>query len=134
MAAAAAVLAAFAGTARSDDGSMLLELNKLEAQGSGCRAYIVVTNKTPQAYPVFKLDLIQFQPDGLIGRRFAIDLGPIKADKRVVKLFDMENTACDQIGSFLINDVLECQVDKDPKPDCLAEISTSSLTKAQFTK
>lgn len=132
--ATAALIGAFAGTVRGDDASLLVELNKLEPQGTGCRAYIVVTNNQSQAYPVFKLDLIQFQPDGLIGRRFAIDLGPIKPQKRLVKLFDMENTPCDQIGSFLINDVVDCQVEQQPKPDCLALIKPSSLAKAQLTK
>ena len=48
----------------------------------------------------------------MIGRRFAVDLGPLKADKRsVVKLFDIDGTACDQVGSFLINDVMECKAE-----------------------
>ena len=34
------------------------------------------------------------QPDGVIGRRFALDLGPLKAQKRSVKMFDLD-TPCD---------------------------------------
>jgi hypothetical protein len=128
------VLPAIDGTAQAEQGTLSVELNKLEPQEHGCRAYLVVTNKGATAYQALKLDIVLFQPDGVIGRRFAIDLGPLKPDKRTVKLFDIENTPCDQVGSLLINDVLECKGDSGPIPDCLAEITASALTKVQLTK
>jgi hypothetical protein len=120
--------------AQAESDALSVELNKLESQYNVCRAFLVVMNKSTTTYQVLKLDLVLFQPDGVIGRRFAIDLGPLKSDKRTVKLFDIDATPCDQVGSFLINDVLECKAESGPIPDCLAEITTSSLTKAQFTK
>jgi hypothetical protein len=123
------------GTASgAEPGGLSVELNKLEPQERGCRAYVVVTNKTSTAYQALKLDLVLFQTDGVIGRRFAIDLGPLKPDKRTVKLFDLDATPCDQVGSFLINDVLECKTESEPITDCLAGITPTSLTKAQMTK
>jgi hypothetical protein len=122
------------GAAHAEQGSMSVQLNKVEPQGQGCRTYFVVTNKGAAAYEVLKLDLIVFRPDGVIGRRFAADLGPIKPNKRTVKLFDLDDTSCDQIGSILINEVLDCKVDDTQKPDCLADITASSLAKAQLTK
>lgn len=119
--------------ASAEDASVAIELNKLEPQGQSCRAYFVVTNKTT-AYDALKLDLVLFRPDGVIGRRFAVDLGPLKADKRSVKLFDIEGTACDQVGSFLINDVMECKAESGPVADCLKNISVSSLTNVQLNK
>jgi hypothetical protein len=133
-AATALMVLASVGSVQAEGGSLLIELNKLESQDKGCRAYVVVTNKNSKAYQILKLDLIVFQPDGVIGRRFAIDLGPIKSDKRVVKLFDIDNAPCDQIGSFLINDVLECKVEENEQSDCLADITASSITKTQLTK
>lgn len=123
------------GTASgAEPGGLSVELNKLEPQERGCRAYVVVTNKSATAYQVLKLDLVLFQTDGVIGRRFAIDLGPLKPDKRTVKLFDLDATPCDQVGSFLINDVLECKAEPEPTTDCLGSITPTSLTKAQLTK
>lgn len=121
------------GPALAQDASIAIELNKLEPQGQGCRAYFVVTNKGT-AYQAFKLDLVLFRPDGVIGRRFAVDLGPLKADKRSVKLFDIDGTACDQVGSFLINDVMECKPESGPASDCLKDISASTLTNVQLNK
>jgi len=122
------------GAARAEQGAMSVQLNKVEAQGKGCRTYFVITNKSAATYKVLKLDLIVFRPDGVIGRRFAADLGPIKPNKRTVKLFDLDDTSCDQIGSILINDVLDCKVGDAQEADCLADITPSSLAKAQLTK
>jgi hypothetical protein len=122
------------GAAKAEQGSVSIELNKLEPQGQGCRAYFVVGNKTSTAYQELKLDLVLFRPDGVIGRRFAVDLGPLKPDKKSVKLFDIEGTACDQVGSFLINDVMECKSDTGPIADCLKDIGVSTLTNVQLNK
>ena len=133
----ASVIAAslfFASVAAAEDGSISIELNKLEAQGQTCRAYVVVTNKSDKEYQSLNLDLVLFRPDGVIGRRFAINLAPLKPDKRTVKLFDIDETPCDQVGSVLINDVLECKTASGPVDDCLKDISVSTLTKVQLTK
>lgn len=122
------------GAAHAEQGTLSVQLNKLEPQGQGCRTYFVVTNKGDDAYEVLKLDLIVFRPDGVIGRRFAADLGPIKPNKHTVKQFDLGETPCDQFGSVLMNDVLDCKVGDTQRPDCLADITPSSLAGAQFIK
>jgi hypothetical protein len=124
----------FAIGAVAEPAALSVELNKLEPQGGGCRAYLVVTNEGATQYQSLKLDLVLFQPDGVIGRRFAIDLAPLKASKRTVKLFDLDGIICDQIGSLLINDVVECKSDAGPLDDCLAAMTVKSLTAVQLTK
>ncbi|MGH1419113.1 MAG: hypothetical protein ACRBCJ_09690 [Hyphomicrobiaceae bacterium] len=112
-----------------------VELNKLETLKSGCRAYIVVNNASQTKFKTLKLELALFRPDGIIGRRVAIDLAPLRAKKRTVKLFDMDGIACDQVGSILINDVLECSKQGGgEEPDCLGRLSASSRTKAELLK
>lgn len=131
---AVAALCLGALPAASEPKAFSVELNKLEAQGAGCRAYVVVQNDDDTPYQTFKLDLVLFQQDGVIGRRFAMDLGPLKAKKRTVKLFDLDNMACDKIGSFLINDVVECKSDTGPVENCLAGMTVKSLTSVQLSK
>lgn len=114
--------------------SLSVELNKLEPQGTGCRAFIVVQNDTATQFQTVKLDLVLFQQDGVIGRRVAIDLAPIKAQKRSVKLFDLADMPCEKIGSFLINDVVECKAETGPLDDCLAGLTVKSLTSVQLSK
>ena len=126
--------AAGAAPASAATGSTTLELNKLETYDKGCRAYMVVNNGSEATYQSFKLDLVLFQSDGVIGRRFALDLAPLKPQKKTVKLFDLEGIACDKIGSFLINDVLECKSEAGPAQDCLQHLKTSTLTNVQLSK
>jgi len=114
--------------------AIAIELNKLEPQGDQCRAYLVIQNKGDLDYSELKLDLVLFRPDQVIARRFAVELAPLKPNKRTVKLFDLEDTACSDVGSFLINDVMECKTASGPLPDCLQNIGVSSLSDVQLTK
>lgn len=122
--------------APTDNGGegITLELNKLEKSDKGCRAYVVVSNTTQTTYETYKLDLVLFQSDGVIGRRLALDLSPVRPDKRTVKLFDLEGTKCDEIGSFLINDVLDCRTSAGTASNCLANLKVKSLTKVEISK
>lgn len=131
---AVALVLSSLGAATAEEGNIAIELNKLEAHDKDCRAYFVIDNKNDTSYDTLKLDLVLFRPDGVIGQRFAVELAPLKAKKRTVKLFDVSGTACDQVGSFLINDVMECKADTGDVPDCLQEISVSSRTDNQLTK
>lgn len=114
--------------------ALTVELNKLELQGNGCRAYVVVQNDDDISYKAFKLDLVLFQTDGIIGRRFAMDLAPLKPKKRTVKLFDLDDIACDKIGSFLINDVVDCKSETGGMENCLAGMTVKSLGNVELSK
>jgi hypothetical protein len=120
--------------ASADKPSISLELNKLESSGGNCRAYLMVNNESKTGFKALKLDLVLFQNDGVIGRRFAVDLAPVRPSKRSVKLFDIDGTSCDSIGSFLINDVLECEPETSEIDDCLAALNPSSLSQVKLTK
>ena len=118
----------------SETSGVQLELNKLESSDKGCRAYIVVNNPAETSYQSYKIDLVLFQTDGVIGKRFSIDLAPLKAKKKSVKLFEIDAIKCDRIGSFLINDVMDCKADAGPVPGCLDHLKTSTLTNVQLSK
>ena len=120
--------------AQQDQDTISVELNKLEPSEKGCRAYIVISNTSSTAYDAFKLDLVMFKTDGIIGRRFALNLAPMLPSKRTVKLFDLDDTKCEDIGNFLVNDVLECRAGDQASEDCLARLKVSSLTKADISK
>lgn len=133
--AAAALVALLSGPpVAAAEETIAIELNKLEPQGDQCRAYLVIQNKGDTDFSELKLDLVLFKPDGVIGRRFAVELAPLKANKRTVKLFDLEATPCTDVGSFLINDVMECKTEAGPVTDCLQNISVSTLTDVQLQK
>ena len=122
------------GQSGPQPGATALELNKLEPYEKGCRAYMVVNNGSDATFQSYKLDLVLFQSDGVIGRRFALDLAPLKPQKKTVKLFELDGVGCDKIGSFLVNEVMECKTDAGPQADCLQKLTTSTLTNVQISK
>lgn len=111
-----------------------VELNKLETQQSSCRAFLVIDNQSEKSYDILKLDLVLFQTDGIIGRRFALDLAPIKGKKRSVKLFDLDGVKCESIGSFLINDIMECKSGGADENACLDRLALSTRSSVQLSK
>ncbi len=130
-------LAALAGAAYSQAvqaPTLGLELNKLIPAENGCRMLMVVDNRSGGALSVIKLDLVFFQPDGIIGKRIVLDLAPVRAAKRGVKAFDIDRLQCDGIGSILINDVIDCRADSGPASDCLNRLRTTSLSGVELTK
>ena len=84
-----------------------LELNTAESADDHCRLTFVIENKNQQAIDSIKLDLVTFNPDGIVQRRMVIDMGPVRADKTTVKTFSIEG-GCNQVGSILVNDVTAC--------------------------
>lgn len=111
-----------------------VELNKLATTSNRCEAYVVVNN--PNAFAIDKLlvEMIMFRTDGVIGNRFAVNLAPLRKTKRTVKVFPVPGVQCDEIGSFLINDVMECRTGASDIDDCISGLNLSALTKAGFMK
>lgn len=110
-----------------------LELNKLETTDKGCRAVVVVNNQSDTAYQTLKLELVMFE-GGVFTRRIAVDLAPIRPQKRSVKLFELDGIACDKITELLINDVMDCKTDAGAVDSCLQRLSVSSLANAKLSK
>lgn len=123
-----------AGSPEAGKDSITLELNKLEPTDKGCKAYVVASNPTTTSYDALRLDLVMFQTDAVIGRRFALELAPLRPGKRTVKMFDLDGSKCDGIGSFFINDIIECKSEAGPVADCLSRIKVNSLTKVELSK
>lgn len=109
-----------------------IELNKLEQVDDACRIYMVVRNGST-AYESFKLDVVLFNTDGVIASRVAVGMGPLRAERPTVKLFDVQDQPCEGIGSLLVNEVLECRP-AEAASDCLARIEVSSRTDVQILR
>lgn len=111
-----------------------VELNKLETIDTGCRIYVVVNNETDSEFDTLKLDLVLFKTDGIVDQRFFVDLAPLRKQKRIVKLFELGKVKCDEIGSFLVNDVVECRSGTEAVENCLARLDVTSRASAKLSK
>ena len=94
---------------------------------------MVVHNQSDQAYQTLKLELVMFE-GGVFTRRIAVDLAPVRPQKRSVKLFEIDSIACDKITELLINDVMDCKTDAGAVDNCLQRLSVSSLASAKLSK
>lgn len=111
-----------------------VELNKLEAGEDACRAFVVLHNDSPHQFESLKLDLVVFDPDGIVSRRLAVETAPIPTDKTLLKVFGIDGLACDGISRVLLNDVLECRDANGERSDCLPMVSTSAKPGLEFIK
>jgi hypothetical protein len=130
---AAITLAATPVHAAPESG-MRVELNKLEAVNGACRAYMVFANETGRAFDAFKLDLVMFDPAGVIAERLALAAGPLPAGKTSVKLFDVEGRSCGEIDRMLLNTVMTCTTPDGDSPDCTGLTRTASKADTAFFK
>ncbi len=104
-----------------------IELNKLEASEKGCQLAFVVNNSGADEFTSIKLDLVVFQPDGVIGSQLPLDLTGIRGSARTVKKFVFKGPACDRYGSVMINGVMDCKTATGPVERCLEGITVKSL-------
>ncbi|MEM7176510.1 MAG: Tat pathway signal sequence domain protein [Pseudomonadota bacterium] len=130
----AAIFIALATPALAGDAApkVKVELNKLEAQGSACQAYLVVENATPEAFTTLSLDLVMFDADGVIAKRLAVEMAPLRAGKTSVKVFGIDGAPCDGISRILVNDVLSCAAGGAARKGCIELIETASRSPADL--
>ncbi len=129
-----AALLGFERRAAAQDSPVAIELNKLESREKSCRVFVLIGNKSDINYQSLKLDLILFRQDGVIERRLALDLAPVRANKTSVKTFDLDALECSGFSSILINDAIECKSEAGQIGDCLDRLAVSSRASVKFTK
>lgn len=111
-------LLALSSGAQAQDGGVSIELNKLEAAETACQAYVVVENAEETAFEAFSIDLVAFDGAGVISKRLAVDLAPLRAGKTSVKVFGLAGVDCADVGRLLINGVLDCRDAQGRRADC----------------
>lgn len=111
-----------------------VELNRLEDAGGGCRLTLVVANPGAQRFEQLKLDLVLFDGDGIVARRLAVETGPVRANKTVVRLFEAADLPCAGIGRLLLNDVVTCTGEDGAIPGCVDRLATASRTAVPFER
>ena len=120
-----ATRATFAGNT-----SLSIELNRLEERTGGCRVHLVLTNASARSYSSYRLDLVIFASDGVIARRLALETAPLRANKTMVKEFELADLTCDGIGRVLLNDVSACVTGDGNLDDCVTTTRVSRATRS----
>ena len=122
------------GVVGASDGSIGVELNKLQPSKDDCHAYLVLENKSPGAFKSLKLDVVIFGTDGIVEKRLAVQAAPLPPGKTSLKVFDIGGLPCERIGRLLLNDVLDCTDGTGKRDDCLAMLTASARAAVPFIK
>lgn len=128
------VVALLCGTAAAESDGLAVELNKLESGDNACRAYLVLDNRTGIDFSTLKLDLVMFDPDGIVADRLAVETAPLPARKTMLRVFDIDDLPCGQLSRLLLNDVVSCHDSAGALDDCLAMISVDARPGLSFFK
>lgn len=122
---AALALLAPAATAQSPE-AVAIELNKTEQQGEDCQVYLMMENGAGRRFDSLALDLVMIDRDGIIARRLAVDVAPLRPGRTTVKVFAVEDMQCEGIERVLLNDILACRAEDGASDDCLELVQTSA--------
>ena len=114
--------------------SVQIELNKLEAAGDACRAYLLFQNRSAASFESLKLDLVLFDGKGIVAKRLAVEGAPLPRDKTSLKVFEIAGLPCEGIGRILLNKFTACSDDQGTRSDCLAMVSTTARGSVPFIK
>jgi len=115
-------------------GELGIELNKLEDSAQGCRSIFVFDNRTGHELNRFRIDLILFDTAGVYSKQLLLDMAPLPDDKKTVTSFVLDERACDQLGSVLVNDVPWCENGSGAALDCVGMLEVSSLAEVPLEK
>jgi hypothetical protein len=109
-----------------DSSALAIELNKMEDTERGCLSSFLVDNRTGHQLNRFQLDLVFFDPDGIAAKQMLLDMAPLYVDKRTFATFLLDDTACDKIGSVLVNSVPVCENGSGHEVGCIDLLEVSS--------
>ena len=126
-----AICLSMVNSASAANAAIHVELNKAEQVDAACKTFLLIENRTAEDYRKIKLDLVVFNTDKIIEKRFALNVAPIAANKTLVKNFNIADIACDDISQILLNDVLDCEQNLEP---CINVIDVSTKSSIRFFK
>jgi hypothetical protein len=109
-----------------EDGVLTIELNKLEDTAQGCLSSFLFDNRTGHQLNRFRLDLVFFDSEGVAAKQMLLDMAPLYEDKKTFASFLLDETACDKIGSILVNDVPTCENGSGDEIGCIDLLEVKS--------
>ncbi len=90
-------------------GALALELNSANDTGAGsCRLIFVADNGAETGLDLAAFQIAVFDTAGDFSRLLRLDFPGIGAGRTKVFQFDLPDTECGSIATFLVNDTLEC--------------------------
>jgi hypothetical protein len=112
--------------------TVLAELNKVETVEEGCRSFFLFRNGTDTTLTGFEMSLAVLDRDGIIDRLLTINAAPLPARRTTLKLFDIPDMACEDVGELILHDIATCADDAGRTIDCFDLLRLSSRAGIPF--
>lgn len=112
-----------------------LELNGASTTAQGaCQLTLVVTNQLPTGLSRAAWQVAIFDTQGAVQSLPVLDFGALLPGKTRVAQFALPDTACDQLGRIVVNDVAECTASdgSDQRAACLGGLATRNRSQIEF--
>ena len=121
-------------SAMAADGVISIELNKVDDTEQGCRPLFLFDNRSGHQLNKFQVELVLFDDKGVYSRQVLMDMAPLYVDKKVVASFLINETACDEIGSMLVNALPSCANTTGADLNCIGLLEVSSKSSIPLEK
>ena len=125
---------AVASSAIAADGAISIELNKVDDTEQGCRPLFLFDNRSGHQLNKFQVELVLFDDKGVYSRQVLMDMAPLYEDKKVVASFLINEIACDEIGSMLVNALPSCANTTGADLDCIGLLEVTSKSAIPLEK
>ena len=117
-----------------EDAALTIELNKMEDTAQGCLSSFLFDNRTGHQLSRFQIDLVVFDSDGIAAKQMLLDMAPLYEDKKTLASFLLDETACDKIGSILVNGVPRCENGSGNEVGCIDLLEVSSRSQVPLER
>ena len=125
---------AVAYSAMAADGMIGIELNKVDDTEQGCRPLFLFDNRSGHQLNEFQVELVLFDDKGVYSRQVLMDMAPLYEDKKVVASFLINEIACDEIGSMLVNALPSCANTTGSDLNCIGLLEVTSKSSIPLEK
>jgi hypothetical protein len=106
----------------------------MEDTEQGCLSSFLFDNQTGHQLSRFQLDLVFFDAEGVAAKQLLLDMAPLYVDKKTFASFVLDATACDKIGSILVNAVPACENGSGHEIGCVDLLKVSSRSEVPLEK
>ena len=113
---------------------LTVELNRMQAEPSGCRLDFVVHNGADFAFESIQPELAFMGADGVLVSRRVLELGPLRPRKTRIMSFGMDGLDCTGVGRVILNGVVRCTHGGPVGLDCLDAMSLRHRGAVPFEK
>lgn len=115
-------------------GTLSVELNKLDTADTSCQAFFLIRNEAGMSFEALELSFAILDTDGIINQLLTVNAAPVPVARTSLKLFELPNISCPQIGELLLHDIPACTPQNAEPRDCFPLITLSSRAAVPLSK